>query len=116
MTTATRRPSRSRVPTPPDERTLMATTLAAEDAPDYVVMPDLTVRQLNRMRVGYLVVGLGLAVVKWPLLIDGRTWELKEGIVNCVLAALGVLALLGLRHPRRMLPVMLFEVAWKSPG
>jgi len=56
---------------------------------------------------------ISLAVVKWPLLLDGKTWELKEGTVNCMLLALSVLALLGLRHPSRMLPVLLFEVGWK---
>lgn len=76
-------------------------------------VPELTLRQLNRMRVGYLFMGLGLAVVKWPLLFDGKTWELKEGTVNAMLMALSVLALLGLRYPRRMLPVLLFEVGWK---
>jgi hypothetical protein len=76
-------------------------------------VPDLTLRQLNRMRVGYLVMGLGLAIVKWPLLLDGKTWELKEGTVNCMLVALSILALLGLRYPSRMVPVLLFEVGWK---
>jgi len=35
-------------------------------------VPELTLRQLNRMRVGYLVMGLGLAVFKWPLLLTAR--------------------------------------------
>lgn len=84
-------------------------------AAPHEVLPDLplTLRQLNRMRVGYLLMGLGLAAVKWPLLLEGKTWELKEGTVNCMLVALSVLALLGLRYPRRMLPVLLFEVGWK---
>ena len=67
----------------------------------------------NLMRVGYLVMAGGLAVTKWPELADHATWELKEGTVVCMLVALSVLALLGLRHPVRMLPILLFEVAWK---
>ena len=69
--------------------------------------------QLNLLRVGYLVMGVGLAVVKWPLLFYHGPWELKEGTVACLLVAMSVLALMGLRYPLRMPPILLFEVAWK---
>jgi hypothetical protein len=69
--------------------------------------------QLNLLRVGYLVMGGGLAVVKWPLLFNHGPWELKEGTVECMLVAMSVLALIGLRYPLRMLPILLFEVGWK---
>jgi hypothetical protein len=58
--------------------------------------------------------GAGLAVVKWPLVVGGAaSLPLYEGVVACLLAAMGVLALVGLRHPVRMLPVLLLEVGWK---
>ena len=69
--------------------------------------------QLNLLRVGYLVMGGGLAVVKWPLLFNHGPWELKAGTVQCMLVAMSVLALMGLRYPLRMLPILLFEVGWK---
>jgi hypothetical protein len=69
--------------------------------------------RLNVLRIGYLVLGVGLAVVKWPELLHHDRWELMEGVVNAMLVALSLLALLGLRHPLRMLPVLLFESAWK---
>jgi hypothetical protein len=69
--------------------------------------------QVNLLRVGYLVMGGGLAVVKWPLLFDHEPWGLAEGTKECILVAMSVLALLGLRYPLRMLPILLFEVAWK---
>ena len=69
--------------------------------------------QLNLLRVGYLVMGGGLAVVKWPLLFSHEPWGLMEGTVECILVAMSVLALLGIRYPLRMLPILLFEVAWK---
>jgi hypothetical protein len=66
------------------------------------------------MRVGYLVMGLGLAVVKWPVVIshDG-SWPLLESVVACLLTAMSLLAFLGLRYPVRLLPVLLFESLWK---
>lgn len=71
--------------------------------------------RLNLMRVGYALMGIGLALVKWPAVIDpdpSRT--LGQSVVDALLAALAVLALLGLRYPVRMLPVLVFEVAWKA--
>lgn len=69
--------------------------------------------RLNLMRVGYLVMGVGLAVTKWPELLAHEPWELKEGTVVTMLVAMSVLALIGLRYPQRMLPILLFEVGWK---
>jgi hypothetical protein len=65
------------------------------------------------MRVGYFVMVVGLAVTKWPEMLAHETWELKHGTVLTMLGAMSVLALLGLRYPQRMLPILLFEVGWK---
>jgi hypothetical protein len=73
----------------------------------------LALWQLNLLRVGYLVMGGGLAVVKWPLLFADKPWGLAEGTIECLLVAMSILALMGLRYPQRMLPILLFEVAWK---
>ena len=77
------------------------------------VQAQVSLWQLNLLRVGYLVMGGGLAVVKWPLLFTHGPWELKAGTVQCMLVAMSVLALMGLRYPLRMLPILLFEVGWK---
>ena len=70
--------------------------------------------RVNLLRVGYLVMGGGLAIYKWPLLFNHEPWSLAEGTVECLLVAMSVLALLGLRYPLRMLPILLFEVGWKA--
>ena len=36
-----------------------------------------------------------------------------DGVVTCLLTAMSLLAFLGLRYPVRMLPILLFQVAWK---
>jgi hypothetical protein len=70
--------------------------------------------RLNLMRVGYLVMGLGLAVVKWPVVIGyDRSTPLFEGVVAVILTAMSLLAFLGLRYPVRLLPILLFESLWK---
>jgi len=75
---------------------------------------ELPLHRLHLMRAGYLLMGLGLAVVKWPLIIDGvDSLPLFEGVVACILTAMSLLAFLGLRYPVKLLPVLLFESAWK---
>ncbi len=78
------------------------------------VVADVPLWRLNAMRVGYAVMGVGLAIVKWPLVIgyDSST-PLFEGVVHILLTAMGLLALLGLRYPVRLLPILLFEALWK---
>lgn len=76
-------------------------------------IPPLPTWRLNLMRVGYLTMGGGLAITKWPELVSHDPWELKQGVVVAMLVAMSVLALLGLRYPERMLPILMFEVGWK---
>jgi hypothetical protein len=71
-------------------------------------------RRLNFMRIGYAVMGVGIAARNWPLIIGrGVPWPLYEGVTKYMLVAMGLLALLGLRYPVKMLPILLFESAWK---
>jgi len=66
--------------------------------------PDLPLYRLYLMRAGYLLMGVGIAVVKWPQVIShGNNWPLYEGIVACILTAMSLLAFLGLRYPVKML-------------
>jgi hypothetical protein len=74
----------------------------------------LSTRRLNVLRFGYAFLGVGLAIVKWPVLIqDARSLPVMEGVVVCLLTAMSLLAFLGLRYPVQMLPILLFEVTWK---
>ena len=73
----------------------------------------LSLPRLHALRVGYLVLGVGLAMIKVPDFLHHEPWTFTEGVMNCMLAALSIVALLGLRYPVQMLPVMLFEMAWK---
>jgi hypothetical protein len=73
----------------------------------------LALWQLNLLRVAYLFMGGGLAIIKWPLLFGHPTWGVAEGTKECLFIAMSFLALLGVRYPQRMLPILLFEVTWK---
>lgn len=74
---------------------------------------DLSLTRLYLMRAGYLLMGVGLALVKWPRLPGAASLPLWEGVTLCLLTAMGLLAFVGLRYPVRLLPLLLFESAWK---
>ena len=76
-------------------------------------VPALSLARLNLMRAGFLFMGLGLVIVKWPLLPDAHAMRLYEGVTLCLLVAMSLLAFLGLRYPVKLLPVLLFETTWK---
>ncbi len=98
--------SRGITATPVQDRGQQTRTPAANDI-------DLSTRRLNVMRCGYAFMGIGLAIVKWPLLLQAPSLPVADGVVTCLLTAMSLLAFLGLRYPVRMLPILLFEVAWK---
>ena len=71
-------------------------------------------RRLYLLRLGYLVIAVGIALTKWPLLLNHpQPWPLYEGVETSMLVAVSILWFLGVRYPLRLLPVLLFEVAWK---
>jgi len=75
---------------------------------------ELRLWRLNLMRAGYAFMVVGLALVKWPVVIGyDRSTPLYEGIVAVLLTAMSLLAFLGLRYPVRLLPILLFESLWK---
>jgi hypothetical protein len=77
-------------------------------------MTGLSLPRIYALRLAYLIVGGGLIAVKWPLLIHhSLDWPLWEGVSSSLLGAMALMALLGLRYPLQMLPILLFEFAWK---
>ena len=78
-------------------------------------MTDLPVWRLCTLRAGYLLMAVGLGAVVWPGIIHhDQPWSLMGGVVKCLLGAMGALAVLGVRYPVKMLPLMLFEISWKA--
>lgn len=69
--------------------------------------------RLNLLRFGYLFMGAGLVIVKWPLLPRAHELPPYEGVTLCLLTAMSLLAFLGLRYPMKLLPILLFEILWK---
>ena len=71
--------------------------------------------RLYMLRAVYLFIAVGLGIYVLPAALHhGKPWEMMESIVNCMLAALALLCLLGLRYPLQMLPVLMWEMVWKT--
>jgi hypothetical protein len=71
--------------------------------------------RLYLLRAAYLLIAVGLGLMIWPLLINAQNdVEHMRGVVWSLLGAVGLLAAVGIRYPLQMLPVLLFELVWKT--
>ncbi len=78
-------------------------------------MTRMSLLRLHALRAGYLLLVVGLGLTVWPGIIHhDHRWTLPVGVVRCMLGALSLLSVLGLRYPLKMLPLLLFELAWKT--
>lgn len=78
-------------------------------------MNKISTLRLYLLRAGYLVLIVGLGMQIWPQMF-GQVYSMNidTGLVTCMLWALSVLSILGLRYPLQMLPLLLFEMTWKA--
>jgi hypothetical protein len=71
--------------------------------------------RLYLMRGTYLLIAVGLGSMIWPGIIHhAKPWGHMQGVANALMAALSALALVGVRYPLQMLPLLLFELVWKA--
>ena len=80
----------------------------------YTARMRISTFRLYLLRAMYLMISLFVMSQFWPLLFNHKPWSLMHGVAVSMFAAMGPLALLGLRYPLKMLPVLLFELTWKS--
>ena len=86
---------------------------AAAGRPRTATTASLPTYRVNIMRLGYALMAVGLAATKWTVLPDAASLPLYEGVVAALLTAMSLLALLGLRYPVKLLPLLILESAWK---
>ena len=64
------------------------------------------------LRLTYLLLVVGLGALIVPDILSHRL--LDRGVIASLLGCVWLLAFIGLRHPLRMLPLLMFELGWKS--
>ena len=87
--------------------------------PDYAAshptISEVSLPRLYALRVGYLILAVGLGIYIWPAVIHHTSESaIAHGVQIAMLAGLGLTAVLGLRYPVQMLPLLLFELIWKT--
>ena len=67
------------------------------------------------MRAMYLIMAVGIGNMIWPLIIShDPALPRMTGVAWALLGTIGLLSVLGLRYPLRMIPLLLFELTWKA--
>jgi hypothetical protein len=77
-------------------------------------MTDVSTFRLYLLRVTYAFITVGLGALIWPLMFDHPQWSVMHSVACSLLAALSVIMAFGIRYPLQMLPLLLFELLWKT--
>ena len=88
----------------------IAAIAAAADTHRAVEAVSLT--RLYVLRAAYLLLVVGLGAMIVPELLNHPLTS--RGVIASLLGAVWVLAFIGLRFPLEMLPLLMFEFAWKA--
>jgi hypothetical protein len=79
------------------------------------MMTEVSPIRLWVMRAMYLFMAVGIGNMVWPLIISHDSAVPRmTGVAWALIGTIGLLALLGLRHPLRMIPLLLVELTWKA--
>lgn len=77
--------------------------------------PVLPLWRLYTLRLAYLILAAGLGAMVWPDVIHHTNeFGAAHGIQWALLAGIGLTAVLGLRYPVQMLPLLIYELTWKA--
>jgi hypothetical protein len=77
-------------------------------------MSEVSTFRLYLLRAMYLLMAVGLAIFELPRLLHPENLSRLDSVVLSVLGAVSLLAVLGIRYPLKMLPLLFFEFLWKS--
>jgi hypothetical protein len=88
-----------------------STATVSPDAP-VIVESGVSLARLYVLRAMYLVLVIGGGIFFLPQLIGHE--PTARGVIPSMLGGVWLLACFGVRYPLQMLPILLFELAWKT--
>lgn len=81
-------------------------------------MNEVSLSRLYVLRAMYLLVVVGLALSLWPDVFASKkpfsAWEFFRGVETSMMAAFWLLCVLGIRYPLQLLPILMWELLWKT--
>ena len=89
----------------------MAATAASVSPAESPGESGVSLVRLYVLRAAYLLLVVGLGAMIVPEVVSHELTS--RGVIASLLGAVWVLALLGLRYPLQMLPLLMFEFVWK---
>jgi hypothetical protein len=76
------------------------------------VAQEVSLARIYVLRATYLLLVIGLGAMIVPDVVSHPV--ISRGVIPSLLGAVWVLAVVGLKYPLEMLPLLMFEFAWKS--
>ena len=72
---------------------------------------EVSLARLYLLRGSYLLLVVGVGAMIVPAVVHPE--PMARGVIPSLLGGVWLLAFIGLRHPLQMLPLLMFEFAWK---
>ena len=90
----------------------MASTAASAAPRPIDPAHELSLVRLYVLRATYLLLVIGLGAMMVPVLVSHELSA--RGVIPSLLGGVWLLAFVGLRYPLQMLPILLYELVWKT--
>lgn len=91
---------------------MISTATTVSSAAPASVVSEVSLVRIYVLRAMYLVLAIGGGIAFLPQLVGHE--PTARGVIPSMLAGMWLLACFGLRYPLQMLPILLFELAWKT--
>jgi len=83
--------------------------------PDYARYEGVRPINIYLLRLVFFLMAAFVATDSWRTIVTHQgPWDPVRAVTFCVWASYSTLAILGLLHPLRMLPLMIFAIAYKA--
>jgi len=75
---------------------------------------NISLFRLYLLRALYALLAVAEGFIQISLFLHHGHWTQATGVAHCFLLALAILSIVGVRYPLKMLPLLIYEILWKS--